>query len=140
MRFDLLRRTAAVVAVLGVAAVGGILFIWTPSLAQQQPGYGIDLKQILRCGATDDAGKAACVSARDLIIANCTVCHTVAPIVLQQFDEGGWTGLLARHRERVMQLSDEQVSQIKTYLAANFNESQDPPELPPALLKAWTDY
>jgi hypothetical protein len=95
---------------------------------------------MLRCGATDDAGAATCASARDLIIANCTVCHSVGPIVLQQFDEGGWTGLLARHRERVTQLSDEQVDQIKTYLAANFNESQDPPELPPALLKAWTDY
>ncbi|MEX2482454.1 MAG: hypothetical protein WD928_16470 [Gammaproteobacteria bacterium] len=102
----------------------------------------IDLDQIFRCSASEDAGKANCSEARDLILNNCTVCHSFVPIVMQQFDSEGWTGLLERHvgGGRVNQLSPEQVQSIHDYLTANFNGELPPPELPPALLSTWTSY
>jgi uncharacterized membrane protein len=100
----------------------------------------LDMKKVFRCQATDKVGVAACDKARNLILNNCTSCHAFVPIVLQQFDVAGWGGLLSRHRSRVPQLSDAQVAEIKTYLAANFNESMPPPDLPAELLKEWTKY
>jgi len=103
---------------------------------------GVNLDEIFRCAATDDAGKAHCMEARGLIINNCTVCHTFVPIVMQGFDAAGWTGLLDRHVQngRVNQLSTEQVAAIHAYLSENFDGSQPPPELPPELLATWTSY
>lgn len=102
----------------------------------------VDLEAIFRCAATDDAGKTQCVTARDLITNNCTICHTFVPIVMQQFDANGWTGLLDRHvsNGRVNQLSPEQIATIHDYLSANFNGQLPPPELPPELLETWTAY
>jgi len=102
----------------------------------------VDLEAIFRCAATDDPGKAKCVEARDLITNNCTICHTFVPIVMQQFDAAGWTGLLDRHvsNGRVNQLSPEQVATIHDYLSANFNGELPPPDLPPELLETWTSY
>lgn len=102
----------------------------------------LDLDQVFRCAATDDAGTANCAEARDLILNNCTVCHTFVPIVMQQFDANGWTSLLDRHVNggRVNQLSAEQVAAIHTYLAGNFDGTLPPPELPPELLSTWTSY
>jgi mono/diheme cytochrome c family protein len=102
----------------------------------------VDLAQIFRCSATDEAGAAKCVEARDLITNNCTVCHTFVPIVMQQFDAAGWTGLLDRHVQngRVNQLSSEQIAAIHAYLSENFNGDLPPPELPPELLQTWTAF
>src|SRR5690606_35075253 len=68
--------------------------VLTPMAVQAQ---SLDLDQVFRCSATDDAGTANCREARDLILNNCTVCHTFVPIVMQQFDTNGWTSLLNRH-------------------------------------------
>lgn len=109
------------------------------SLARAQE---LDLDQVFRCEATDDAGIAACAQGRDLILNNCTVCHTFVPIVMQQFDGAGWTSLLDRHigNGRVNQLTPEQIAAIHDYLTANFNGSLPPPDLPPELLSTWTSY
>jgi len=103
---------------------------------------GLDLDQVFRCVSSDDAGIADCREARDLILNNCTTCHTFVPIVLQGFDDDGWTGLLDRHVEggRIRQLSAEQVAAIHAYLTANFDGSLPPPDLPPELLSTWTSY
>ena len=105
-------------------------------------GQGVDLDQVFRCSSTDEPGKAKCLEARNLITNNCTVCHTFVPIVMQQFDANGWTGLLDRHvsNGRVDQLSPEQVATIYDYLSANFNGELPPPDLPPELLETWTSY
>ncbi len=122
-------------AAFGLVVLGGVV-----SRPSSTPAQVIDLNSILRCTADEQGGRLVCAEARELILNNCTSCHTFVPIVLQQFDEGGWRGMIARHRERAPQLTDAQVDTIRTYLAANFNEALEPPELPPALLKAWTDY
>ena len=100
----------------------------------------LDMRKIFRCGATDKPGIEACDKARTIILDNCTSCHAFVPIVLQQFDEAGWKGLFDRHRGRTPQLNDQQIASIETYLAANFNGRQPPPELPAELLKQWTSY
>jgi hypothetical protein len=115
--------------------IGALCNAANPAHAQD-----LDMKKIFRCGATDKAGIEACDNARTIILDNCTSCHAFVPIVLQQFDEAGWKGLFDRHRGRTPQLSDQQMSSIETYLAANFNERQPPPELPADLLKQWTSY
>lgn len=129
------RFTTFLVALLTL--LSGAVLVATPTRAQD-----IDLDQIFRCSATEDAGVANCAQARDLILNNCTVCHSFVPIVMQQFDTDGWTSLLDRHvgGGRVNQLSPEQVQSIHDYLTENFNGELPPPELPPALLSTWTSY
>jgi hypothetical protein len=102
----------------------------------------VDLDAVFRCSVKDDAGKQACSGARNLILNNCTVCHTFVPIVMQQFDKGGWQSLLDRHVSggRINQLSPEDVAKIRDYLAANFNSEHPQPNLPPELLGTWTSY
>jgi mono/diheme cytochrome c family protein len=120
-------------------AVGAMVAIELrqPAVAQ---GSQLDVNAILRCASKDDAGMKACATARELILQNCTSCHTFVPIVLQQFDADGWTTLFARHRPRVPQLSDDQIETMRAYLAANFNAATPPPELPADLLQNWTSY
>lgn len=100
----------------------------------------VDLDVVFRCHPGEAVPVAACKSSRETILQNCTVCHTFVPIVMQQFDSGGWQGLLDRHRDRVPQLSDQQVASIRDFLTATFNEKNEPPELPEELLKTWTTY
>jgi len=134
MRLPMRFLAAAIAAAAPPAAIG---FAVSGSQAQ-----GVDMDTVFRCSAGDDAGKANCQEARELILNNCTVCHTFVPIVMQQFDQGGWQSLLDRHvgGGRVDQLSPEQVGKIRDYLAANFNAEQPPPDLPPELLETWTSY
>src|ERR1700753_791610 len=92
---------------------------------------GVDLKKTFRCAATDPAGIAKCDKARDLIVNNCTVCHTFVPIVMQKLDTHGWDSLLTRHigAGRINQLSAKDVAAIHDYLTANFNGKLPPPEI-----------
>lgn len=101
----------------------------------------IDLEEVFRC-AGEEVGQDQCVEARNLIVNNCTSCHTFVPIVLQSFDESGWNALLDRHigNGRVDQLSEEQLGLIHAYLSENFNGELPPPQLPQALLDTWTSY
>jgi hypothetical protein len=132
------RLLASMQLALGVCCIGA--FFWGVAGIRPAVAKDLDMKKVFRCQARDKAGLSACDKARDLILNNCTVCHAFVPIVLQQFDAAGWGGLLSRHRSRVPQLSDAQVAEIKAYLAANFNATLPPPDLPAELLKAWTSY
>ena len=124
------------------ALVTAILAFIPLSLVAVSNAQEVNLDEIFRCSAQDDPGKEACTGARDMILNNCTVCHTFVPIVMQQFDQGGWRSLLDRHVGvgRVYQLSADQVAQIRDYLAANFNKDHPQPDLPPELLETWTSY
>lgn len=123
----------------GAALAALLIGLSTSAPVQAQD---VDLEAIFRCAATDDPGKAHCFEARNLITNNCTICHTFVPIVMQQFDSAGWTGLLDRHVQngRVNQLAPEQIAAIHDYLSDNFNGSLPPPDLPPELLATWTSY
>ncbi len=100
----------------------------------------LDMDEIFRCVPSENVDEALCGEARDLIINNCTICHAFVPIVLQQFDAQGWDGLFDRHADRSPQLTEPQITDMKKYLAANFNPSIEPPDLPQELLDLWTSY
>lgn len=132
-----MRRLCSALATAGVLALG-LCAVSTVSAQAQD----LNLDDVFRCAATDDAGKANCTEARGLILNNCTVCHTFVPIVMQGFDANGWHSLLNRHVQggRISQLTEEQVAAIHSYLTDNFNGSEPPPDLPPELLSTWTSY
>jgi len=127
----------ATTLVLTLFAVGFVTLVLSPVTTQAQD---LDMESILRCHTDEPEGQALCDEGRNIIIENCTACHTFVPIVLQQFDEAGWKGLLDRHHARASALSEEQFETLGNYLALNFNEEQEPPELPAELLNNWTAY
>jgi len=101
----------------------------------------LNLDEVFRCSG-ETVNQENCLTARNVILNNCTTCHTFVPIVMQSFDGDGWRGLLTRHVEngRVSQLSPDQVENLRLYLAENFNGDLPPPDLPQALLETWTSY
>lgn len=123
-----------------LAVASGLLL----SFSGQMPvafAQQLDLDEVFRCSA-ETVSQEDCLASREVILNNCTTCHTFVPIVMQGFDGNGWRGLLTRHVEngRVSQLSAEQVETLRLYLAENFNGDLPPPDLPPALLETWTSY
>ncbi len=100
----------------------------------------LDLEKIFTCEDQSTLPLDECNVGRELVTTNCVACHAFVQIVLRQYDEGGWKSLLNRHRERVSHLSDEEVETIRHYLAAKFNPEREPPELPPEIIEALTDY
>ena len=77
---------------------------------------------------------------RDLVLNNCQTCHVFTPIVILQMDETQWARNGSEHRDRVELVSDEDFDLMYKYLATTFNPDRPVPELPEALLEAWTSY
>jgi cytochrome c5 len=77
---------------------------------------------------------------RDLVLNNCTSCHTIVPIVVLQMTKEAWDLNAREHRDRVTSLSDAEISILYAYLAANFNPNRPVPKLPKELLDTWTAY
>lgn len=128
-------------AAFGVALAAGLVYAATLHLGALSPAMAqLDMQEIFRCVELEEVPAEDCDRARELILNNCTNCHAFVPIVLQQFDDASWRGLLDRHRDRVRHLSDDDVEIIHRYLTHNFNMDLPPPELPPELLENWTSY
>ena len=77
---------------------------------------------------------------RDLVLNNCTSCHTIVPIVVLQMTKEAWELNAREHRDRVTSLSDAEIATLYAYLAANFNPTRPVPKLPKELLDTWTAY
>jgi hypothetical protein len=77
---------------------------------------------------------------RDLVLNNCQTCHVWVPIVILQMDETQWARNASEHRDRVELVSDEDFELMYEYLATTFTPDRPVPELPEALLEAWTSY
>jgi hypothetical protein len=77
---------------------------------------------------------------RDLVLNNCTSCHTIVPIVVLQMTRDAWERNSRDHRGRVTALSDAEFKTLYEYLIANFNPQRPVPKLPKALLDTWTAY
>ena len=77
---------------------------------------------------------------RDLVLNNCTSCHTIVPIVVLQMTKEAWERNSRDHRGRVSVLSDAEYKTLYDYLIANFNPQRPVPELPKELLDTWTSY
>jgi len=107
----------------------------TSQVAQQQTSnsggaaYTVDMDAIFPQG-----------TGRDLVLNNCQNCHTWVPIVILQMNELEWDRWAREHRQRVEGLTDDQFDTLLNYVKTNFNPDTPVPELPPALLEAWTTY
>lgn len=77
---------------------------------------------------------------RDLLLNNCTGCHTFVPIVVLQMTKEAWERNSRDHRGRVTALSDADFKTLYDYLTANFNPDRPVPKLPKELLDTWTSY
>ena len=100
----------------------------------------IDMDAIFTCEDQSTLDDEACNEGRQLVTNHCMDCHAFVQIVLRQYDTGGWGSLLNRHRDRVSRLTDDEVMQIRDYLAAKFNPEREPPHIPPEIVEALTDY
>jgi hypothetical protein len=76
---------------------------------------------------------------RDLVLSNCTNCHSIAVIVRGR-ERGRWERTSKDHRTRVIALRDEEFTTLYEYLIATFTPDKPIPELPQALLNAWPLY
>ncbi len=121
----------------GLLAAGGWLAVG-PSGAQDE--IVVDMAAIFTCEDQTTLDLAPCDEGRQLMLDNCTACHSFVQIVLRQWDPAGWNALMDKHRDRVGHLSEAQRETITHYLAAKFNPQRDPPELPESLLQDRTDY
>ncbi len=77
---------------------------------------------------------------RELVLNNCTTCHTFVPIVILQMTKEAWQRNSRDHRGRVTALSDADFKTLYQYLQANFNPARPVPKLPRELLETWTSY
>jgi hypothetical protein len=77
---------------------------------------------------------------RDLLLNNCTSCHTFVPIVVLQMSKDAWERNSRDHRGRVAALSDADFKTLYQYLIVNFNPERPVPKLPKELLDTWTSY
>jgi hypothetical protein len=99
------------------------------SPAEGQPAAKLNIDEIFPPG-----------QGRDLVLNNCTNCHTIVPIVVLQMTKDAWDLNAREHRDRVTSLTDAEVAALYEYLAANFNPNRPVPKLPEELLKTWTAY
>jgi hypothetical protein len=77
---------------------------------------------------------------RELVLNNCTSCHTFVPIVILQMNRDEWERSSRNHRSRVPGLNDDEFKTLYAYLVANFNPDHPVPALPKELLATWTTY
>jgi mono/diheme cytochrome c family protein len=77
---------------------------------------------------------------RELLLNNCTTCHTFVPIVVLRMTKEAWERNSRDHRGRVDALSDADFKILYQYLKENFNPDKPVPKLPKELLATWTSY
>jgi hypothetical protein len=77
---------------------------------------------------------------RELVLSNCTNCHTIGKILLSQFDENGWRTHRLQHSPRVSGLSEADKDTLWAYLIKTFPSGREIPQLPPELLQGETGY
>jgi hypothetical protein len=70
---------------------------------------------------------------RDLLLNNCTSCHSFVCAVVGQRTVDYWETVKLGHKERVSSLSTDDVNTLFTYLETNFNDKKPIPQLPPEL-------
>lgn len=102
-----------------------------PALAQE-----FDINAVFWCMAgkkTGDQTEQECTTARASILANCTNCHAITPIVKAQKTKQQWTAMMSQHRDRVEAVSNAEITTMTTFLQTHYNPQNPPPTLPPEL-------
>jgi hypothetical protein len=67
---------------------------------------------------------------RNLVINNCSACHSFVRIVAAQRPKSAWVMVKAKMRPNVPSLTDEEANTLFNYLAENFNDTKPAPCLP----------
>lgn len=67
---------------------------------------------------------------RELVLNNCTACHSFVCVVRGQRTVDHWNTVMATHRPRVSSLSDDDYKVLFDYVKENFNDTKPEPELP----------
>ena len=101
------------------------------ALPKQQPAESakVNLDEIFPAGR-----------GRQLVLNNCTTCHTFVPIVILKMTKEAWERNSRDHRGRVAALGEADFKVLYEYLATNFGPDKPVPKLPNALLDTWTSY
>ena len=99
--------------------------------AVSEPPPGAPLRIDMDAIFPDGAG-------RELLLNNCTNCHSFVRIVLMQRTRQQWSVVKSNMRPRVAGLSDHDVDTIFDYLEDAFNETRPEPKLPKWLLETET--
>jgi hypothetical protein len=112
-----------------LAATAGLTA--TPATAQ-----GLDINKVFWCdGKIGEQTKDQCIAARDSILANCTSCHAITPIVKAQKPKEQWGAFLNTHRARVPDIAEDEYAEIGKFLGAHYTPENPVPKLPPELDK-----
>jgi len=77
---------------------------------------------------------------RNLVLSDCTSCHTITPIVIIQMTRDARERWARDHRDRVNGMSNEDFKVLTEYLVKHFSPGQPIPQLPKELLDTWTSY
>ena len=118
------------------ATVLVMLCVLAPATMQRSQAQGVDIEVLFNCNADGTLGGQTpdqCKASRDVVLNNCTSCHTFVPIVKAQKSPDAWKSLLSVHRERVAEIPEEDFAQLELFLVAHFNETNPVPALPPEL-------
>lgn len=116
----------------GAFVLGLLLLIVGSAQAQE----GLDVEEVFWCEEPESEEQLTmeeCVEARELILFECTACHTVAPIVTAQNTPEEWDATFDAHADRLTELEDEEVELIRRFVVSHYNPDEEVPELPEAL-------
>ncbi len=108
-----------------VAAQPGALAQVTPPVSTGTPAPTSEWPKML---PLDDIFPPS--DARDLVLENCTVCHSFVRIVMSQRTEQLWNSVMYRHIGRTGSLSYDKFAAIFDYLKENFNDTKPVPRIP----------
>jgi hypothetical protein len=112
-----------------LAATAGLTA--TPANAQN-----LDINKVFWCdGKIGEQTKDQCIAARESILANCTSCHAITPIVKAQKPKEQWGAFLNTHRTRVPDIAEDEYAEIGKFLGAHYTPENPVPKLPPELDK-----
>lgn len=137
LRVDYSQDRFAVTSTLTVAAPPTAVPTVSPTALPTAPGPGaaatspaasakVDLDKIF------PAGKG-----RDLLLLNCSACHSFVRAVVGQRTKDAWEVVKRNMRSRVSGMSDQDFETVFAYLEANFDDTKPPPDLPDWLRSTW---
>ncbi len=72
---------------------------------------------------------------RDLVLRDCTTCHSFAPVITGQRPKARWSSLKDDHRDKASGVTQADYDVEFAYLMENFNDTKPEPKLPDWFLK-----
>ena len=116
-----------------IVVLYGLAMVVHPHRAAAQQ---LDVEKVFWCDKnTGDQNHDQCVAARNTILASCTSCHAITPIVKAQKQPDEWHAFLNTHKTRVPDIADSDYDEVAKFLIAHYNPKNPVPKLPPELDK-----